>query len=82
MLLPKPPQSMNNTMTSPRSIASSSRSGTSRKNSKDHTARSIEQFDWPITPAIAHRNFSDVLTAYEQGEILDYKEIFYLGEKA
>ena len=35
--------------------------------------------EFPITPAKALRLYSDQLTEYEKGEILDYSMIYYLG---
>ena len=35
--------------------------------------------EFPIAPAIALRLYSDQLTEYEKGEILDYSLIYYLG---
>jgi dual specificity tyrosine-phosphorylation-regulated kinase 2/3/4 len=37
---------------------------------------------FPISPAVALRSFSSYLTNYEQSEVLDYKQIYYLGQKA
>ena len=34
---------------------------------------------FPITPAKALKLFINQLTDYEKGEILDYKQVFYLG---
>ncbi len=41
-----------------------------------------EQVKMPITAATALRLFSEQLTQYEQGEILDHQEVFFLGLKA
>jgi dual specificity tyrosine-phosphorylation-regulated kinase 2/3/4 len=37
---------------------------------------------FPISPAVVLRSFSSYLTSYEQSEVLDYKQIYYLGQKA
>jgi len=37
---------------------------------------------FPISPAVALRSFTSFLTNYEQSEILEFKQIYYLGQKA
>ena len=45
-----------------------------------HTqAREIETVKYPITPSTALQLFSNGLTPFEQGEILNYTQIYYLG---
>lgn len=36
----------------------------------------------PITPSLAYRNFKYFLSTYEQGEILEYGDIYHLGLQA
>ena len=36
----------------------------------------------PITPAAALKNYANVLTNYEQSEVLEYPQVYFLGEKA
>lgn len=36
----------------------------------------------PLTPALTLKSFLGTLTSYEQSEILEYKEIFYIGPNA
>lgn len=37
---------------------------------------------FPISPAVALRSFTSNLSNYEQSEILEYKQIYYLGQKS
>ena len=39
----------------------------------------FESFNLPLEPSQALRHFKYVLTSFEQGEILEYTEIFFLG---
>ena len=38
-----------------------------------------KQLNFPITPLIALKNFSQILTTYEQSEVLDYSLIYHLA---
>ena len=59
-----------------RSNGSSSNGCESRSRS---FGRATEEPSFPITPAKALKLFMNQLTDYEKGEILDYKQIYYLG---
>ena len=37
---------------------------------------------YPLKPGKAIKQFMDVLTDYEKGEILDFKEVYFVGPKA
>lgn len=41
-----------------------------------------DDLKFPITPAKALKFFMNELTDYEKGEILDYKNVYFLGIKA
>jgi dual specificity tyrosine-phosphorylation-regulated kinase 2/3/4 len=41
-----------------------------------------EEGKFPISPAVALRSYGNVLTNYEQSEVLEFKQIYYLGQKA
>lgn len=46
------------------------------------SARVPEEVQYPLTPAKALKLFMQYLTDYEKGEILDYKQIYFLGLNA
>lgn len=60
-----------------RSNGSSSNGCESRSRSFGRATEDLPSF--PITPAKALKLFMNQLTDYEKGEILDYKQIYYLG---
>ena len=37
--------------------------------------------DWPLKPGKAIKTFHETLTDYEKGEILDFKQVWCVGEK-
>ena len=39
----------------------------------------FESFQLPIQPSVAFRHFKYILSTFEQGEILEYSEIYFLG---
>ena len=38
--------------------------------------------EFPMSPSSALRHYAKYLTSYEQAEILNYKEIYFIGKKA
>jgi len=51
----------------------------SSKSLQNESSYGKEEIQFPITPAKAIKYFSSSLTSYEQSEILDYPQIYYLG---
>ena len=43
---------------------------------------SMQQLQFPITPAKCLKHFGKYVTDYERTEILDFPQIFYFGEGA
>jgi dual specificity tyrosine-phosphorylation-regulated kinase 2/3/4 len=48
----------------------------------DAAAITFESLEKPLKPGAALKSFQDYLLDYEKGEILDYKEIYFLGIRA
>ncbi|XP_057309135.1 dual specificity tyrosine-phosphorylation-regulated kinase 4-like [Hydractinia symbiolongicarpus] len=46
---------------------------------KERTANCDSVEKWPLTPAASMKLYKDRLTTFEQAEILDYTEVWYLG---
>lgn len=40
----------------------------------------MEILDFPLKPGKAIKHYQNVLTDYEKGEILDFKQVWYAGE--
>jgi dual specificity tyrosine-phosphorylation-regulated kinase 2/3/4 len=39
------------------------------------------EIEWPLKPGKAIKTFEEVLTDFEKGEILDFKQVWCVGEK-
>lgn len=80
--VPRPPSTR--TDEAFRSPRLSSKAATPRNRSlvKMKEEDSVPEVRFPISPAVALRSFTSNLTNYEQSEILEYKQIYYLGQKA
>ncbi|XP_015208600.2 dual specificity tyrosine-phosphorylation-regulated kinase 4 isoform X1 [Lepisosteus oculatus] len=61
------------------SVESLSDSTSKSHSNKQEKERTLEGQKLPLTPAEALKHFQDRLTEYEQEEIMDYSELWYLG---
>jgi dual specificity tyrosine-phosphorylation-regulated kinase 2/3/4 len=46
---------------------------------QENPEQKFKSLDLPISPSQAYRHFKYLLSPYEQGEVLEYNEIYYLG---
>ena len=49
---------------------------------QENPQQKFESLSLPITSSVAYRHFKYLLSPFEQGEILEYNEIYFLGLKA
>lgn len=48
----------------------------------ENPQKKFESLELPISPSLAYRYFKYLLSPFEQGEVLEYNEIYYLGLSA
>ncbi|CAG9321696.1 unnamed protein product [Blepharisma stoltei] len=73
--------SFNSISTSLKDIINTSRIRSRRSGFKSISTPSKREIKFPISGQDAMRYFCENLTEYEQSEVLDYKEVYFLGSK-